>query len=213
MELILSSIVTMMVNLILFSIIPFIWWLIRHRKEVNFFTWIGFIKPQLKSKWWVLAIFAVLYYFFYNFDFTLLLGAETMEALAESDSVSSNIYTGLGVAAIIPAFISNFIANGVAEEILFRGFFCKRLCGKFGTVKGIILQAVCFALMHNLLYLAAGIPVGVAYHVLMFVFTGTGAFLLGFLNEKIYNGSIIPSILLHGLGNFIGSMAVAFGLW
>ena len=89
MELILSSIVTMMVNLILFSIIPFIWWLIRHRKEVNFFTWIGFIKPQLKSKWWVLAIFAVLYYFFYNFDFTLLLGAETMEALAESDSVSS----------------------------------------------------------------------------------------------------------------------------
>ena len=54
MELILSSIVTMIVNLIIFSIIPFIWWLIRHRKKENFFTWLGFIKPKLKSKWWVL---------------------------------------------------------------------------------------------------------------------------------------------------------------
>ena len=67
--------------------------------------------------------------------------------------------------------------------------------------------------MHNVLYLAAGIPVGMAYHALMFAFTGTGALLLGFLNEKIYNGSIISSIILHGLGNFIGSMGVAFLLW
>jgi len=32
------------------------------------------------------------------------------------------------------------------------------------------------------------------------------------LNEKIYNGSIIPSIILHGAGNFLGSMMLAFGL-
>ena len=86
------------------------------------------------------------------------------------------------------------------------------MCGKLGTMKGVILQAVLFALMHNVLYLLAGVPVGVFYHVLMFVFIGAGALLLAYLNEKIYNGSIIPSILLHGLGNFIASMIVAFNL-
>ena len=213
MEQILSSIVTMIVNLIIFSIIPFIWWFIRHRKKENFFTWLGFIKPKLQSKWWVLLIFCVLYYFFYNFDFTTLLDPDTMKTIQKSGSVSANEFTGLGVAAIVPALITNFIANGVAEEILYRGFLCKRLCSKLGTIKGVILQAVLFALMHNVLYLVAGVPVGVSYHLLMFGFTGTGALLLAYLNEKIYNGSIIPSILLHGLGNFIVSMAVAFGLW
>ncbi len=212
MELIISSISTAIVNLIVFSFIPFVWWFFRHRKKVNFFKWLGFIKPQLKSKWWVLAVFAVIYYFFYTFDFTVLINSETMEVLENSGSVASNVFAGLGVVAIIPALIENFIANGVAEEILFRGFLCKRLCGKLGSTKGVILQAVLFALMHNILYILAGVPVGFDYHLIMFIFTGAGALLLGWVNEKIYNGSIIPSIILHGAGNFIASISVAFNL-
>ena len=73
------------------------------------------------------------------------------------------------------------------------------------------MQAVLFGLMHNALFLLAGLDVGLWYHTLMFLFTGAGALLLGWLNEKIYNGSIIPSILLYGAGNFISSMLVAFG--
>lgn len=60
-------------------------------------------------------------------------------------------------------------ANGVAEEILYRGFLCKRLCGKTGIVGGIILQAVLFGLMHNILYMAAGLDVGLWYHTLTFM--------------------------------------------
>ena len=73
------------------------------------------------------------------------------------------------------------------------------------------MQAVLFGLMHNALFLLAGLDVGQWYHTLMFLFTGAGALLLGWLNEKIYNGSIIPGILLYGAGNFISSMLVAFG--
>lgn len=155
-------------------------------------------------------IFAVFYFFFYNFDFTQFVDAETLSYLEDSESVSANVFAGIGIAAVIPALIQNFIGNGVAEEILFRGFLNKRLCSKFGTVSGIILQAVLFGFMHNLIYLLAGLEVGIWYHFLMFAFTGTGALLLGGLNEKIFNGSIIPSIILHGVGNFIGSMLVAF---
>lgn len=210
MELVVSSITTAIVNLIVFSLIPFVWWLIRHRKETGFFQWLGFYRPRLKSKWWVLVIFAVLYYFFYNFDFTQLIDPATLEYVENSDAVSANAFAGIGAAAILPALIENFIANGVAEEILYRGFLCKRLCGKLGTGAGIVLQAVLFGLMHNILYILVGLDVGLCYHILTFVFTGMGALLLGWLNEKIYNGSIIPSIVLHGAGNFIATMLVAF---
>lgn len=207
---IISSITTAIINLIVFSLIPIIWWFCRHRKKDGFFQWIGLYKPQLKSKWWVLLIFVVLYYFFYSFDFTQLVDVGTVEYIANSESVSANAFAGLGIAAILPALIENFIANGIAEEVLFRGFLCKRFCTKLGTIQGIILQAVLFGLMHNTLYLLAGLNVGLWYHTLSFVFTGTGALLLGWLNEKIFNGSIIPSILVHGAGNFIATMLIAF---
>lgn len=51
MELILSNALGAIINLIIFSIIPFVWWVIGYRKKENFFKWLGFIKPQLKSKW------------------------------------------------------------------------------------------------------------------------------------------------------------------
>lgn len=212
MALILSGIITAGVNLLVFSFIPFLWWFFRHRKEDSFFKWLGFIRPRLKSKWWMLLLFAVIYYFFYNFDFTQWISPETMEYLEGSGSVSVNAFAGIGAAAILPAFIENFIGNGVAEEILYRGFFCKRFSHKLGCVKGILLQAVLFGLMHNALYLLAGLQVGLWYHLLMFLFTGMAALLLGWLNEKIFNGSILPGILLHGAGNFLNSMLMAFSI-
>ena len=95
MELIISSITTTIVNLIVFSLLPIGWWFFRHRKEEGFFKWIGFFKPQLKSKWWVLLIFAILYYFFYNFDFTQLIAPETLEYIESSASVSANVFAGI----------------------------------------------------------------------------------------------------------------------
>lgn len=210
LELTISSIKTAVANTIVFAFIPLTWWFIKHRKEVSFFEWIGLYKPQLKSKIWVLALFAVLYYFFYNFDFTKLVNPETLKEIENSSSVAANTFAGIGTMAILPALIENFVANGLAEEILYRGFLCKRFCEKLGTSKGIILQAVLFGLMHNIIYIIAGLNVGLWYHTLTFIFTGTGALLLGYLNEKIFNGSIVPSILLHGTGNFIASMLVAF---
>lgn len=210
LEFTISSVKTAVANTIVFAFIPLTWWFIKHRKEVTFFEWIGLYKPQLKSKIWVLVLFAVLYYFFYNFDFTKLVNPETLKEIENSSSVAANTFAGIGTMAILPALIENFVANGLAEEILYRGFLCKRFCEKLGTSKGIILQAVLFGLMHNIIYIIAGLNVGLWYHTLTFIFTGTGALLLGYLNEKIFNGSIVPSILLHGTGNFIASMLVAF---
>lgn len=121
MQLLGSSLVTSLANLVVFSALPVLWWWVRHRKEVGFSHWVGLYRPQLQSSIWVLVAFAVVYGFFYNFDFTCLASPETLAYLESSAQVSANVYAGMGVAAIPAALIENFIANGLAEEILFRG--------------------------------------------------------------------------------------------
>ena len=135
MGLILSSISTSIANLIIFSLIPFLWWFFRHRKETGFFRWTGFIRPHLRSKWWVLIVFAVVYYFFYNFDFTRLVDPDTLAYIENSSAVSANAFAGIGAAAIIPALIENFIANGVAEEILLPGIPVQTSLRKAGNCR------------------------------------------------------------------------------
>lgn len=213
MELLITNIVGAISNIAVFSLLPLIWWLIFHRKKENFFKWVGLYKPQLKSKWWMVVLFAVVYYFLYTFDITKFVSEESMAVVESSESVAANAFTGLGMAAVLPAMIQNFVANGLSEELLYRGFIGKRLCAKFGSLPGIIIQGALFGLMHNGLYVLAGVPVGMDFHVMMFLFTGGAGLLLAWLDEKIFNGSIVPSILLHGLGNFIGSLRVAFGWW
>lgn len=44
---ILSSVSTALVNLIVFSAIPFLWWLIRYRKKTHFFYMAGVLSPQI----------------------------------------------------------------------------------------------------------------------------------------------------------------------
>ena len=209
-DLILASISTIISNIIVFLTIPFLWWLIKHRKNVSFAKWIGLIKPKLEGKWWMIIIFIIAYCFFYLFDFTIFMDEESLNVLQTSESVSANIYTGLGFIAIIPSLLTTFIANGLCEEVLFRGCICKRLCGKLGKIAGVIVQGILFGLMHNVIYILGGIDVSIQFHIVLFVFTGMGGLLLGILNEKIYNGSIVPSVLLHGLGNFISNVMIMF---
>ena len=59
-------------------------------------------------------------------------------------------------------------------------------------------------------FLLAGLPVGLWYHFLDFLFAGMGALLLGLLNERLCGGSILPGILLRGAGNFLSTMLTAF---
>lgn len=209
-QMILSNLVSAAVMFCVCAAVPFVWWLVTARKKEHFFRWLGFYKPKLQCPVWVLLLFAVVYYVFWNFDFTVLFDQASLNAMADSENVAANVYTGLGAAAILPALVENFLGNGLPEELFFRGFLTKRFNARFGEKAGFVLQAVCFGLMHNLLYLAAGIPVSLQCHAVLFLFTGGGALLLGFLNEKLCNGSILPGILLHGLGNFVATMLTAF---
>ena len=205
-----NSISAIIGNMILFLTIPIIWWFIGYRKKCSFFRWIGLIKPKLVCNWKWIILFILVYGFFYNFDFSIFVSSKDLEVLNSSENVSSNVYSGLGLIAVLPAFLTTFIANGFCEEVLFRGFIGKRLINKFGRCFGIIIQGVLFGLLHNALYFLSGVDISLSYHLILFIFTGMGGLLLSILDEKIYNGSIIPSIVLHGLGNFITNLLVMF---
>ena len=56
-DLMLSALGNVFANAVLFLTIPFIWWLILHRKNQNFFSFIGYTLPKLSKPFWVLCVF------------------------------------------------------------------------------------------------------------------------------------------------------------
>ena len=58
MDLLVTKVVSSVVQIILFALIPFIWWLVTARKKMNFFKWIGLKKPDsAKFIPWTIAHF------------------------------------------------------------------------------------------------------------------------------------------------------------
>jgi len=185
---------------IVFSFVPFIWWLIKYHKHTTFFKWIGLYKPEkcVSNKQVVFAIAG----------YMMIWLITHLPAITIYTQPSANAYAGLKFEAVIPILIVCFLQNGVCEELLFRGFIGKRLIAIFGVNIGNIAQAICFGLVHVLLFPGAGMIT----YILLIITTSLGGWMLGYLDEKIFNGSIIPSIILHGLGNFLVNMSKAFSI-
>jgi len=209
----LQAFTTFLSNLALLSALPLIWWAIFHRKKEGFFSFVGLTRPRLGVPIWGLALFLAVYilYWWYGFDCLEFLVSDRMkEILADNESVTNSSFTGAGWPGFPAALIIGMLANGFCEELLYRGFVQKRLSAKLGATGGILLTATLFGLMHNGMLLLAGIQADIGYHVYTFLSPFFGALLLGAANEKIYTGSIVPSILLHGIGNTISYAMALF---
>src|SRR5699024_6599021 len=107
---IINSILSAGIQLGLFSIIPFIWWLIFYRKHEKFLKWIGLKKPIInyKSK---NGFYSIIIAFTF---LTILLFSVTLFI----DNTSSE-FTKFGFVSILAAIITAFIRTGLAEEIFF----------------------------------------------------------------------------------------------
>lgn len=183
-------------QIVVFSIIPVIWWLIKERKSNSFFQYFGITKPHFTDKRVVYAILAYCFIWLVTH----------LPVFTQFTQPTSKTYLGLGAAALLPAFVASFFQQGLAEEFLFRGFINKRLKSKLGFQVGNIIHAFIFAGMHivfssDLTPLAGTITVATTF---------IGGYALGYLSEKSFDGSIIPNIVLHGLGNFLVCVIQAF---
>ena len=203
MNLFIQTFINSIVEILLFSLIPLIWWLITARKETGFFKWIGLKRPkdtkENKTFIWILAIiicFCVLSAF--------------MLIVVKGTQTATSQFEGLKFSALPAILIYAILNTALPEEILFRGFLLKRFSSKFGFTAGNIIQSMLFGLMHGIMFFSVS---GMIKAILIILFTGSIGWFMGFVNEKKADGSIIPSWMIHAAANIFSAICSAFLLF
>jgi len=204
---ILAKFLSAIAQVLLFGLLPFVTYTIMYKRMKGFFKYIGLIIPVKKTIHLsiVVAIIGII-----NGTVFALFCPEVRELMTMQGTVAGNLKSaGMSCNTIITLIIIAFIQTSLSEEILFRGFIAKRLIALLGYSAGNLIQAIVFALTHVLLLLGIAEP-DYPFLVFVFFFSGTMGYLLGYVKEKVGNGSIIPGWIAHGLANSVSFYLVAF---
>ena len=198
MNLFFEKLLSSTLQIILFSIIPLIWWFVTSRKKESFFKWIGLKKITGGKKTWIAIILVAISF--------ILIGLLTLYAIRNIKTATSD-FSGLGVRAIPSIIVYAAFNTALPEELFFRGFLLKRLIKILGFKRANIIQSLIFALLHGLMFHSY---VGTITLILIALFTGIVALLMGKINELYSDGSILPSWIIHTLSNLFSGMCSAF---
>lgn len=169
-----SKIISSIIEIILISFLPFIWWLISAKKKENFFNWIGLKKIDNKNKKSTLINTIVISLVF------MTVSILTLYLIKDIETATSE-FKGLGISALLPALIYAIFNTSLPEEIFFRGFLLKRLSNKFGFRIANVIQSIIFGLLHGIMFFSL---VGVVKAIIIILFTGIVAYAMGYVNEK-----------------------------
>lgn len=200
MILLINKIIGSIVQITLFTIIPFIWWLASARKKERFIEWIGLKKIEGGKKTLKIMIFVSVAFLF--------LGALTLYMIRDIEIATSE-FAGCGIMAIPAIIVYAAFNTAFPEELLFRGFLLKRLAEKLGFNMANFVQALLFGLLHGIMFFALTGPLEV---VLIIVLTSVIAWFMGYINEKKSNGSIVPSWMIHTVSNLFSGICAAFSI-
>ena len=204
----LNEIISVFLQLIVFSLIPFIVYLVQYRKTYpSFWTFIG-LKPSPTQANGLAALTSLI--FILGAIGAIFFSENIKEIMMEPTSMTGKFRAmGFSASSVILILLTAWIKTGLSEEIFFRGFVAKRLIGLLGYQKGNLLQAVIFGALHIAIFLAMP-GASILFSLFIFLFSGIGAYISCYLNEKMANGSIIPGWISHGLGNTLAYSIVAF---
>lgn len=204
-----AQLISSVVQVAIFTLVPFLFFLFRTDKTVGFFTYIGLYRAPVRS----VAIVALVALLFVMVGTTLAITQPPIRMMMLSPkSVTGQLHNmGLNFYSVLTAFLIAWFKTSLSEEILFRGFLARQLMARYGFVAGNLLQAVIFGVLHLLLFWllthAPAIPL-----IFIFSFSTTAGWMIGYLKEKVAGGSILPGWVAHGLGNNISYLVVAFYL-
>ncbi len=194
-------------QVLLFSLLPLFYYVVHENKLKGFFGYIGLI-PPLKKTVLISLLSAVVSFAFIMVLFLAYPDIYLWEVLKAPGTLTGEIsQIEPAYLAFIVIIIKSVINTGLSEEILFRGFIGKRLIKRFGFGYGNTMQGAIFGLLHGLLFFST---VGMSATLLIIFSIGIIGFLLGFLNERLGNGSIIPSWIAHSLANITGFSIIIY---
>lgn len=199
-----KSIIEAVFQVVLFTLIPFLYYLIRKKKAQGFLEYLGFVRPPqgwlgvILKLFFVATLLSVLPMVYFSLSGSL-----------ESDLLATNQFsnTTFGIGYLLEVVIYAVIKTSLSEEIFFRGFLGKRLIGKFGFRVGNAIQATLFGLIHGLIFIQYGV-IAVALSILL---TSSIGYMLGWVNERRGEGSIFLSWAIHALANILSPIVLM--LW
>lgn len=84
---------SILLQIVVFSAVPFLYWVLRKRKEQSFFCYVGLCKPHRAAAIQPIAIFVTLYIVVYSVVHFTPIAALTQP--------SAGMYAGLGSAAVL----------------------------------------------------------------------------------------------------------------
>lgn len=197
-----EAISSALLQLVIFSAIPCLWWFITARNEHSFFNWIGLkrIKTENTIRFWLVLFGTIIIT-------CLIMGVLMPIVLGDTTSATSQ-FAGKGMKALPEILLFAVIQTALSEEVVFRGFIGKRCIARFGFAMGNSMQALLFGLLHGVMMIGA---VGIWRAMLAILLTGGIGWLEGYLNERKAGGSIIPSWIFHSISNLLSAFSAALG--
>jgi uncharacterized protein len=181
---------------------------LRKKPAQSFARYVGLIMPNVRGMAW--AFGAALLLAPVSIGLFLLPG---LRALAGGENTVAGMIgrTGFSAETVGLILLIAFIKTSLSEEIFFRGLIAKRLISWFGFAIGNTIHAVLFGAVHLLIFVVPGGPAfDSAAAAALFGMTGAAGWVMAWLNERVGNGSIAPSWLMHGLGNAVAYPVIAF---
>lgn len=114
--------------------------------------------------------------------------------IGSDNSKTESLQTDMNVFNFIIAFVSAAVISPVYEEIFYRGFLYRFFQSRYGILSGMLFSSVIFTIVHIPTYNT--LPVN---------------FVSGLIFAWVYQktGSVIPSIIIHGVFNGIAVILTA----
>ena len=140
----------------------------------------------------------------------IVIGYFSLRSVSNLSILANSKFTDLSLWSILSIILYAFVQTALSEEIFFRGFLSKRLIHKFNYMMGNVIQATLFGLTHTLMLLSQNVDQWML--IFVGVMTGCIGYTLCYIDEKLANGSILPSWIIHGLTNVGSTLLLIFVL-
>ena len=192
-----------LIQIVLFMLLPFIWWFVTARRKSSFLDWIGFkpLKDTGNHKMWLWIFLGLLSFTIFSYL--------VLYTIVKDLKTATSSFSGLGFQALPAVLIYSLFQTSLPEELLFRGFLLKRFSVCLPFVVANTIQAALFGLLHGLMFIT---EVSWLQTLVIILCTGGIAAYLGFVNEKKSDGSILSSWIMHALANVVVGSLSAFML-
>ncbi|HEY1005616.1 MAG TPA: CPBP family intramembrane glutamic endopeptidase [Sphingobacteriaceae bacterium] len=202
-----SEIISTAVQIAVFLLIPFLFFLFRADKTVSFTRYVGLYAPTRRSAGVGLLISVLFLAVGVGLVFT---HADARQQLTGPGTVAHRLQAiGLNGTSVGLILLIALLKTSFAEEVFFRGFVAKSLIRKFGFRTGNLVQGLIFGMVHLVLFALMG-SIPLVPLVIIFLLTTWIGWTLGVINERHAAGSIVPGWIAHGAGNCLAYFILAF---